>query len=78
MSINNPELWCKDNQHKAEVDIVTYILHPDEVTRALVLGTVEEIAQTIHDMEEKKAPSASLYVTYCCDNCKKGVTNDNI
>lgn len=73
MTTNNPELWCDNDNHKAEVDIVTYILHPDEVIRQLVVGSAKDIAATIKDMEDRKAPSASLFVSYCCDKCKEVV-----
>jgi hypothetical protein len=65
------ESKCDGVNHRAEVDVVTFIEQPDQIFRTLIMGDVETIRSKVQEMERDKSPNASVYIDYCCDACKE-------
>jgi hypothetical protein len=62
---------CDGINHRAEVDVVTFIEQPDQIFRTLIMGDVETIKSKVLEMERDKAPNTSVYIDYCCEACKE-------
>ena len=69
--MTDDRVWCEGENHRVEVDVVTFIIQPDQVFRQFVVGTADEIKQRLKEMRDTKSPNADMFVEYCCDKCKE-------
>ena len=62
---------CDGVNHHVKVDFITFISHPDSVTRQWVNGTTDTVIKTIKQYQAAKAPDVDMFIDYCCEACKE-------
>lgn len=62
---------CDGELHRAVLEFVTFTEIPDSHTSAIVEGTIEAVRETVADMKSQANSSTSVYVDWCCDECKE-------
>lgn len=66
------EAGCGNGKHRAMIEVVTFVEVPDAHFATYVDGTIEQVVSKVKDMKQSAAPSASLYVSWCCKQCEEG------
>lgn len=62
---------CDGINHHVKVDFITFISHPDHVSRQWVNGTADIVTETIRQYKQTKDPAVDMFIDYCCDACKE-------
>ena len=65
------KIECDGINHRAQIDFVTFIEHPDQVWRKYAIGSVDQVKEVVANYKAEKSPSVDIFVEYCCEKCKE-------